>query len=100
MGCSVTCGCGRKFRDRKLAVSQGPPATIMAKFDKLEELQAEVEAHETHRVKVLMLAFATGSLSLVMFFAVLRVFRRRREGTQRQSLVTSVLPDAERSEIS
>lgn len=88
-GCSVTCGDGRRQRQRKLVISHEKPEPEQL-YDKYAQQNAELRRRTDHvenaRVQELAISFAAGALSLVAFFTIARGFRssqRQRAATQR-----------------
>jgi len=70
--CSVTCGCGRKSRERRLKRSLVRPTEYQEHFSRYQQLQDEVQVKATRRVQSIVTSFAAGSLSLLVIFMVAR----------------------------
>jgi len=71
--CSVTCGCGKKSRNRELTLSDVPADGLMKQYEEVDRLKTLVEAAETKRTMSLAVCFVAGPTLLLAFVAVLRV---------------------------
>jgi len=69
----VTCGCGKKSRNRELTLSDVPADGLMKQYEEVDRLKTLVEAAETKRTMSLAVCFVAGPTLLLAFVAVLRV---------------------------
>jgi len=84
--CSVSCGCGRKSRQRSLKAAYEQPEEFEMKIESYEQLQGELRDLKARRVRSAVTSFACGSLSLLALFAALRACAR---ATPRQGVALS-----------
>jgi len=104
--CSVTCGCGRKKRSRRLQIVHTTPQLEQA-YESLERLDGHVQNLEGKRMKIRLLAFFAGPSAMLIAFAIFRVAVRssaaRREDTAERAGVLEMsaslvdVPDQEGS---
>lgn len=90
--CSVSCGCGRKKRTRRLQKVIHAPRELTAAYEKLERLDGHVQNLENQRWKVRILAFLAGPSLMFLAFAMLRLWSRHPQATDAPSS-----PDPERA---
>eukprot|EP00435_Cladocopium_sp_Y103_P008021 s933_g2.t1 len=94
--CSVSCGCGRKKRTRRLQKVIHAPRELTAAYEKLvwlsERLDGHVQNLENQRWKVRILAFLAGPSLMLLAFVMLRLWSRRPQASDDPSL-----PDPERA---
>eukprot|EP00913_Durusdinium_trenchii_P011281 g10593.t2 len=75
--CSVTCGCGRKKRSRRLQKVYEKPRELEAAYETLERLDDRVHSLRSKRWKVRILAFLAGPACMLVAYAALRAWSRR-----------------------
>lgn len=89
--CSVSCGCGRKKRTRRLQKVIHTPRQLTAAYEKLERLDGHVQNLESKRWKVRVLSFLAGPSLMLMAFAMIRAWSRRPQ------VMEDPLPDPEQA---
>lgn len=104
--CSVSCGCGRKKRTRRLQKVIHTPRQLTAAYEKLERLDGHVQNLESKRWKVRVLSFLAGPSLMLMAFAMIRAWSRRPQvmedplpDPEQAGLVELVAEDPSRSQL-